>query len=246
MKKKKVDWKAISPLIGITIQKIKQLTQGMPITSVYSGMKLSNRAYSTGAGWGEKNKLRLFFFFFFFKIFGSKINIQKKKKTNLSFSCHLHILNKYHSVILKDFCEYIFCGNTFEKHCKGENWVLGVSPFNGLWTQQWSWILSQRFMCRTWNKNKIDFKRFFKAIISELKHITPEGMSLVTVTLRVVWMWSNISHCLSQFWFHIILTSKGNQNTCPSFWVIWSHHSVPQHHTQTEKVVGPWGKSRES
>lgn len=77
--KKKVDWKAISPLIGITIQKIKQLTQGMPITSVYSGMKLSNHAYSTGAGWGEKNKLRLFFFFFF-KIFGSKINIQKKKK----------------------------------------------------------------------------------------------------------------------------------------------------------------------
>lgn len=122
---------------------------------------------------------------------------------------------------------------TFEKHCKGENWILGISPFNGFWTQQWSWILSQRFMCRTWNKNKIDFRRFFKAIISELKHITPERMSLVTVTLCLVWMWSNISHCLSQFWFHIILTFKGNQNTCPSFWVVRYHHSVcaPAPHT---------------
>ena len=107
-----------------------------------------------------------------------------------------------------------------------------VSPFNGLWTQQWSWILSQRFMCRTWNKNKIDFKRFFKAIISERKHITPEGMSLVMATCLVC-MRSNIPHCLSQFWFHIILTFKGNQNTRPSFWVVWYHHSVcaPAPHT---------------
>lgn len=33
-REQKLTEKAISPLIGITIQKIKQQTQGMPITSV--------------------------------------------------------------------------------------------------------------------------------------------------------------------------------------------------------------------